>query len=134
MSYIFRKIEANLRQILDWGKSVLLLGPRQTGKTTLLAQFQVDLAISFANPLVRRRYEQNLKLIYDEIKALKNKKPLVMVDEVQKIPEILDAIPSSCDSLEKFIILPDSAAANDKNAVKRPTSRTNASILISSSK
>ena len=110
MNYIFRIIETNLRQILHWGKSVLLLGPRQTGKTTLLKQFPVDLTISFANPLVRRRYEQNLNLLYDEIKALSNKQPRVIIDEVQKIPEILDAVQDLIDKgLAQFILTGSSA-------------------------
>ena len=36
MSFLARNVEKRLRQALARQKSVLLLGPRQTGKTTLL--------------------------------------------------------------------------------------------------
>lgn len=36
MTYIPRFIEQNISATLNRGKSVLLLGPRQTGKTTLI--------------------------------------------------------------------------------------------------
>lgn len=36
MTYISRLIDKNIEQALRRGKSILLLGPRQTGKTTLI--------------------------------------------------------------------------------------------------
>ena len=57
MKIIPRIIESRLRQALERQKSVLLLGPRQTGKTTLVESLQPDLLLNFLRPEVRQRYE-----------------------------------------------------------------------------
>ena len=38
MSYLKRLIQPTVKRILERDKSVVLLGPRQTGKTTLIKQ------------------------------------------------------------------------------------------------
>ena len=43
-----RAIEPEITRHLARGKSILLLGPRQTGKTTLLGGLNADLAVSLA--------------------------------------------------------------------------------------
>jgi len=53
MNYIVRDIEQRLQAVLKRNKSVLLLGPRQTGKTTLLNQLDCDLMVSFIRPDTR---------------------------------------------------------------------------------
>lgn len=45
-----RSLEEKLTRILKRGKSVLLLGPRQTGKTTLINQYKADLEITLLTP------------------------------------------------------------------------------------
>ena len=74
-------------------KSVFLFGPRQTGKSTLLKQryphaFYVDLL----NRSTYRRYLSNLKAFGEEtVYAVeKGGKKLIIVDEIQKIPDLLD--------------------------------------------
>ena len=47
MEYMKRILEKPLHHHLKRGKSILLLGPRQTGKTTLLSQLSVDKTITF---------------------------------------------------------------------------------------
>ena len=54
-----RAIEHPLNHHLARGKSILLLGPRQTGKTTLLGGLKADLSLSLVAPGVRQRYEKN---------------------------------------------------------------------------
>jgi hypothetical protein len=46
MEIIPRIMESRIRQALQRQKSVLLLGPRQTGKTTLLKPLQPDLLLA----------------------------------------------------------------------------------------
>jgi uncharacterized protein len=58
VEYVPRSIEEEVRRQLQRGKSVLLLGPRQTGKTTLLSRFPAALRLSFVPPDVRLRYER----------------------------------------------------------------------------
>lgn len=58
MKILPRIIESRVRQALERQMSVLLLGPRQTGKTTLLEPLQPDLLLNFLRPEVRQRYER----------------------------------------------------------------------------
>ena len=94
MDYLSRRLEQKLNEALMRQKSVLLLGPRQTGKTTLLKRLPLDLSITLAQPAVRQRYERNPGNLTGEIEALARsmgRRPLVVLDEVQKVPDLLDA-------------------------------------------
>lgn len=89
-----RSIEPEITRHLARGKSILLLGPRQTGKTTLLSGLDADLGISLVAPGVRQRYERDPSLLAGEIRGLaagrRKRKPLVTVDEVQRAPGLMD--------------------------------------------
>ncbi len=92
----------------------MLLGPRQTGKTTLIShKLQPDISYNFAKPDVRLRYEKDLGLLERELSAYKNKakkSPLVFIDEVQKIPLIMDAIQDLIDrKIAQFVLTGSSA-------------------------
>jgi hypothetical protein len=52
MKTIPRIVESRVRHAPDRQKSVLLLGPRQTGKTTLVKTLKPDLLLNF----LRQRY------------------------------------------------------------------------------
>ena len=112
MDYINRFIEKQIQQILKRHKSVLLLGPRQTGKTTLLHQLPRDLYISFVKPDNRWRYERNPSLLTGEIEALAGRKgrKTVFLDEVQKVPKILDVVQELIDRGIADFILTESSA------------------------
>lgn len=112
--YIKRSIEVNLRNALQRGKSVLLLGPRQTGKTTLiLEQIQPDIYYTLIKPSIRQRYEQDLPLFERELAeqvSQYQKPPLVFIDEVQKIPRLMDIAQDFIDRrLAQFIFTGSSA-------------------------
>jgi predicted AAA+ superfamily ATPase len=90
-----RLLQPVLARHLARGKSILLLGPRQTGKTTLLGGLGADLAVSLASPAARQRYERDPSVLADEVGALRvpdgrGTPPLVTVDEVQKVPALMD--------------------------------------------
>jgi len=114
MKYIRRFLEEKIRHAVERNKSVLLLGARQTGKTTLVNQFKSDLSISFVQPDVRQRYEKSPHLLKGEVEALgsaiKGKRPLVILDEVQKIPIILDVVQDLIDRGRANFILTGSSA------------------------
>ena len=76
MEMIQRNIEEKLNAAIERGKSILLLGPRQTGKTTVLHQIPSELKISFIQPSVRLRYEKDLSQLTYEIEVLKQDKIL----------------------------------------------------------
>jgi len=70
MTYIQREILKQISNTLHRGKSILLLGPRQTGKTTLVRSIEHDLYINLMNSKERLRYESNPGLIIQEISNL----------------------------------------------------------------
>jgi len=113
MIYIKRQIEKNINDALARDKSVLLFGARQTGKTTFVSQIQADAKLSFAQSSVRQLYEKDPSLLTGKIEALAhdgNSLPLVIIDEVQKIPEILDVVQDLIDRrIAKFILTGSSA-------------------------
>jgi len=116
MKYISRDIEKEIRHTLKRGKSVLLLGARQTGKTTLIEEtIDPDICYSFVNPKVRRRYEQSPFLIGDEVEASIQTgelahQPVVFIDEVQKVPEVLDVVQDLIDRKIATFVLTGSSA------------------------
>lgn len=114
MGYIHRLIEKNVRQALERGKSVLLLGPRQTGKTTLInEQIHPDISYSFARASIRQRYEQNPALLESELEeqiTAYAKPPVIFIDEVQKIPKIMDIAQYFIDKKAAQFILTGSSA------------------------
>ncbi|MGD9591834.1 MAG: ATP-binding protein [Candidatus Berkiella sp.] len=112
--YIHREIEKKLNATLAGNKSILLLGPRQTGKTTLLGQLKADKRVSLANPADRLRYEKEPFVLTAEIEALlnkgKKKLPLVIIDEIQKVPILMDAVQDLIDrKIAQFILTGSSA-------------------------
>jgi predicted AAA+ superfamily ATPase len=114
MKNITRRIEPRLRQALERQKSVLLLGPRQTGKTTLVETLQPDLLLNFLRPEVRQRYEKAPQLLGAEIEALAERtherRPLVVLDEVQRVPEIVNSVQDLIDRrLARFVLTGSSA-------------------------
>ncbi len=108
-----RLISPNIERALVRGKSILLLGPRQTGKTTLLQKIPCDLSLSLVKIGLKQRYEKDPSLLEGEIQELakqKKKKLLILLDEVQKVPELLDVAQDFYDSgLAQFILTGSSA-------------------------
>jgi len=71
-------------------ETFFLWGPRQTGKTTLLRETYPDaLWIDLLKSEEYRRYLQNPELIREELASASSVRQVV-VDEVQKVPQLLD--------------------------------------------
>lgn len=121
MKYKTRLQEQAVRRALARGKSVLLLGPRQTGKTTMLDRIRRDLYLSLVRPDVRQRYERDPGLLIGEVEALKAGRhkalPVVFIDEVQKVPRLLDVIQDLVDRRQASFILTGSSARKLKRGV-----------------
>ena len=73
-------------------KSFFLWGPRQTGKTTLLKQLYPDaLRIDLLKTDELIRYLEKPSILREEAEALPSSK-LIVIDEIQKAPKLLDEI------------------------------------------
>ena len=76
-------------------KSFFLFGARGTGKTTFLKQFfkaENVLWLDFLKSSDEERFSRNPELLYDIIINATHSYDWVVIDEVQKIPKILDTI------------------------------------------
>ena len=114
MKIVPRTLEPRVRQALERQKSVLLLGPRQTGKTTLVESLTPDLLLNFLRPEVRQRYERSPHLLGAEVETLgertRGRRPLVVLDEVQRVPELVNSVQDLVDRrLARFVLTGSSA-------------------------
>ena len=79
-----RKLSPVLRKAADQFPVVTLLGPRQSGKTTLVrALFPDHIYINLENPQTRTFYGEDAKSL------LRDGKEKIIIDEAQREPEIL---------------------------------------------
>lgn len=110
MDFISREVEGRFKRALDRKKSILLLGPRQTGKTTLVKNLNADLYINLARPSTRQVYEKDPGRFTREVEAMTSEFPLVIVDEIQKVIPLLDAVQDLIDTQTAQFILTGSSA------------------------
>ncbi len=93
--------------------SFFLFGARNTGKSTLLKKTfdpKQTLWIDLLNPDQEDRYLRNPSLLSAEVLALNNNISHVIIDEVQKIPRLLDIVHQLIESTQiKFILTGSSA-------------------------
>ena len=69
-----------------------LFGPRGTGKSTFLkAAYPEAYYIDLLHPETLRRYQARPELIIEQVRG-NPLVPVIIVDEVQKVPELLDAV------------------------------------------
>ena len=110
VAFIFRQITKRLKKALNRKKSVLLLGPRQTGKTTLVKNLNANLYVNLARPTTRQTYEKDTGRLTREVEAMTPKFPLVIIDEIQKVTPLLDAVQDLIDSqIAQFVLTGSSA-------------------------
>ncbi len=105
MAYIKRSLDLNndLKH-----KSVLLLGPRQTGKTQLIEhQVKADITYDLLQADVFRELSYAPQLIRQRVN---DKTKLIAIDEIQKLPLLMDEVHSMIEKLRiKFILTGSSA-------------------------
>ena len=91
-----------------------MFGARQTGKTTLVNRLNPRLTRSFIQDDVRQRYERNPSLLRGEVEALSSgsseRPPLVILDEVQKVPAITDVVQDLIDREKAKFLMTGSSA------------------------
>jgi len=96
-------------EIRDSKKSILLLGPRQVGKSTLIGGLAPDLEINLADELQFLRYASQPGVFKSDI--LESGARTVFVDEIQRIPALLNTIQVLIDANKslKFYLTASSA-------------------------
>ena len=95
---------------------MFLFGARQTGKSTLLKErFKGAIYYDLLNPRVRKALKLNPNSLWE---ALQDKPAgtLVIVDEIQKVPELLDVVHSLMVDRGLFFILSGSSARKLKRS------------------
>ena len=72
----------------------LVLGARQTGKSTMFSMLRTggDLLIDLQERTERLRFANDPALLTRTVTALKEAKPHILIDEIQRVPELLDEI------------------------------------------
>ena len=91
-------------------ETFFIWGPRQAGKTTLLREIYKDaLWIDLLKTEQYRRYMQNPEILREELAARPEVRHVV-VDEVQKLPALLDEIQWLCDNSRTCFALCGSSA------------------------
>ena len=78
-------------------RSVLLLGPRQVGKSTLLASLAPDLRVDLSSLDTFRHYVSDPGRLERELDAATPRVRTVFIDEVQRVPPLLDVVQSQAD-------------------------------------
>ena len=92
MAYIRRQIEDNLKRLFNSYKVILVTGARQVGKTSLIQELFSDIKyINFDNVFYENEATEDGLLFLNN-----NGKPL-MLDEVQRVPELFRFIKYKCD-------------------------------------
>ncbi len=98
---------------LPMNYSFFLFGARGVGKSTLIREtfsqehcFWIDLL----KPMTESRYAKNPEILIEEVRALPSSITHIVIDEVQKVPKLLDVVHSLIESAEKFFILTGSSA------------------------
>ena len=95
MNYKKRHIEETLLNIEKGFKAVLLTGPRQVGKSTMLKNIHKDRTyITFDNPVLLEETKREPGLFF------RNNRPPIILDEVQYITDLFPYIKMECDNIQ----------------------------------
>ncbi len=116
---IFMKNSIMYKRILDLHptlkrKSLFLLGPRQTGKSTFLkTEFQGALYINLLRSSEFQSFSRDPNRLREVVRYHResNSEPFVIIDEVQKLPSLLDEVHDliETDKSLRFILTGSSA-------------------------
>lgn len=89
--------------------SLFLFGPRMTGKTFLLRRLHPALFIDLLVPETELSFSRSPVIFWEQLQAL-HKNDLVIVDEVQRVPVLLDYVQKGIEEIGLRFILSGSSA------------------------
>jgi uncharacterized protein len=90
---------------------ILLLGPRQVGKSTLVRALAPDLYLTLADEGEFLRYSKNPVALLQEVRALRQRS-VIVIDEIQRVPALLNSCQVLMDDnplTHRFILTGSSA-------------------------
>lgn len=94
-------------------RHLFLFGARNTGKSTLIEQYYQSLG-AFYFDLLDQDLEQQLlqrpNTLYDMVQALPKDQPYVVIDEIQKIPALLNVVQRLMKQKDRYFIMSGSSA------------------------
>jgi predicted AAA+ superfamily ATPase len=98
--------------LTDLKSSAFLFGGRQVGKSWLLKHtLKPDIYLDLLKESELVRYTRNRERVFNEIEALHKKDALIIIDEIQKAPGLLDEVHRAIESsmTPRFILTGSSA-------------------------
>ena len=98
MQYIHRTLERKFLKMSSFFKAVLVTGARQVGKTTMLkhlAENENRTYVSMDNQMARSLAKTDPVLFFQMYK------PPIIIDEIQKAPELFEQIKIMCDETDQ---------------------------------
>jgi predicted AAA+ superfamily ATPase len=96
MNYIPRSLEPKFTKLSNFFKALLVTGPRQVGKTTMLKHMAQDRCYVSLDSQSARKLAQSDPVMFFQIH-----KPPIIIDEVQYAPELFSQIKILCDESEE---------------------------------
>ena len=98
MKYISRHLERKFTHMSEFFKAVLVTGARQVGKTTMLKHLSEgkNRAYVSLDNMIARELAQT-----DPVLFFQTYKPPVLIDEIQKAPELFEQIKIICDESDE---------------------------------
>ena len=98
MAYITRELERKFMKLNGFFKAVLVTGARQVGKTTMLKHLceGTDRTYVSLDNMMARELAQT-----DPVLFFQTYKPPILIDEVQKAPELFEQIKIMCDESDE---------------------------------
>ena len=98
MEYMKRALERKFLHMSSFFKAVLVTGARQVGKTTMLKRLAMDQSrtyVTMDNIMARTLAKSDPVLFFQTYK------PPIIIDEIQKAPELFEQIKIMCDESEE---------------------------------
>jgi len=98
MAYIHRELERKFKEMDSFFKAILVIGARQVGKSTMLkelAKEQNRTIVTMDNDFDRELAKSDPVLFFQTYQ------PPILIDEIQKAPELLEQIKIMCDESDE---------------------------------